>query len=224
MSHSIEVWFLDRTGYRFEQAGSLTTALTHRSAKGNNNERLEFLGDAILGFAIAERLFNSFPQLSEGELTRKRASLVRRETLSEIARERGFGPWLTLGCGELKSGGRDRDSILADAFEASIGAVYLDGGMDGCAVMIDRTFQRYLTGSQPGTTAKDYKTRLQEYLQARGYGLPKYAVVSETGPPHARQFEVSCTIVDLDLRSSGRGDSRRRAEQHAAESALGAVG
>ncbi len=223
MSKELEAWFFDKTGYRFEQPDLLLAALTHRSAKGKNNERLEFLGDAALGFVIAERLFGSLPAEPEGELTRRRASLVRRETLSVIARELGFGHRLILGGGELKSGGRDRDSILADAFEASIGAVYLDGGMDACFAMINRAFAGFLSNAQQGVTTKDYKTRLQEYLQAKGYRLPSYVVVSETGAAHARHFEVSCSVTDLDIQSIGRGDSRRRAEQEAAKFVLGAV-
>ena len=213
-----------RLGYRFGDEGLLRQALTHRSAARSNNERLEFLGDAVLGFVAAELLFDRFPTASEGELTRMRAALVRRETLAEVARSLDMGPLLVLGEGELKSGGRDRSSILADCLEATFGAVYLDGGMDAARRVIAALVAERLQAMSPRDTLKDAKTRLQEYLQARRMALPEYAVTGMEGEGHDKAFHVLCTLSDLGLVTRGSARSRRKAEQAAAADALARLG
>lgn len=203
-------------GHRFRDTGLLQRALTHRSYSAKNNERLEFLGDSVVNCAVALELYRKFPQLSEGELSRLRASLVSQPSLSAIAQRFRFGEVLLLGEGELKSGGARRPSMLADAVEAVIGATFIDGGFD-CAHAVVRTlFSSALDSIDPSTTGKDPKTLLQEYLQGRRLQLPQYTVVAVHGEAHEQLFDVECVIMDLDIRSRGEGSTRRNAEQNAA--------
>jgi ribonuclease III len=206
-------------GYEFVLPGLLQQAFTHRSYGSPNNERLEFLGDSILNCAIATKLYRQFPRLAEGDLSRLRASLVKEQTLAEIAVKLNLGDYLLLGEGELKSGGFRRPSILADALEAVIGAVYLDGGFDKAEMVISTLFSALLRDIDPKAVAKDPKTQLQEYLQSRKLGLPQYEVVTVKGEAHEQEFEVECIIAGLGIRSFGAGHSRRSAEQNAAVSA-----
>ena len=217
-------WFHRSCQYEFTDADILERALTHRSVGGANNERLEFLGDAILGFVVADLLYAACPDASEGHLSRLRARLVRGETLAELAGAMGVGDWLRLGPGELKSGGFRRDSILANAFEALIGAVYLDGGYPAARSLVERFYTGYLEDLPSAEELKDAKTRLQELLQARGIELPEYVVDKEHGRAHERTFEVSCRVAALDQVTHGRARSRRGAEQAAAERMLEALG
>ena len=209
---------LSRTiDYQFQQVNLLELALTHRSYNGSqNNERLEFLGDSILNFVIGEALFQKFPQAREGQLSRLRASLVKGVTLTKVAKQLELGPCLNLGPGEMKSGGHRRDSILADAVEAIIGAVYLDAGMDQAKRLILNWFEQRLDGITLEDTTKDNKTRLQELLQARKFGLPDYDIVDVSGKSHAQKFVVSCNVPELSLSATAEGQSRRQAEQIAA--------
>ena len=192
-------------------------ALTHRSASGRNNERLEFLGDAVLNLVIAQHLYVTFPEASEGDLSRLRARVVSAEPLAEVAAGIGLGDELQLGSGELKTGGFRRQSILADALEAVCGAVFLDGGLEAAQGVIHRLFDARIAVLPAPETLKDAKTRLQEYLQSRGYALPRYTVDRIEGEAHAQTFRVTCDVPDLGRRSQGSGSSRRRAEQEAAE-------
>ena len=210
----------DRLGYRFHEPELLKQALTHRSVGSANNERLEFLGDAILGLVIAEALYRRFPHANEGCLSRLRANLVKGETLAAAARRIELGEALLLGPGELKSGGFRRDSILAGALEAVIGAVYLDGGMEPARELILRLLDEELRRATPDGALKDAKTRLQEYLQGRRLPLPSYDVTAVEGSDHDQVFEVACRVTGLDGPVLGRGSSRRRAEQQAAAQAL----
>ncbi|QFT21403.1 Ribonuclease 3 [Pseudomonas sp. THAF187a] len=213
-----------KLGYSFKDQGLMILALTHRSFAGRNNERLEFLGDAILNFVAGEALFERFPQAREGQLSRLRARLVKGETLAVLARGFELGEYLRLGSGELKSGGFRRESILADALEALIGAIYLDAGMDAAR---ERVLD-WLTGELDGLTLvdtnKDPKTRLQEFLQSRACELPRYEVVDIQGEPHCRTFMVECQVALLNEKTLGQGGSRRIAEQVAAAAALIALG
>lgn len=205
--------------YRFQNPELRTRALSHRSIGAANNERLEFLGDGLLNMLVAEMLFDQFPRADEGELTRRRSHLVSEPALAALARELELGDELLLGPGELKSGGYRRDSILADALEALIAAIYLDGGWAACRTIVRELFgERVASAGTP--TGKDAKTRLQELLQARGEPLPTYSLVAATGADHAKTFEVACDIASLTLRSTGLGSSRRAAEQAAAQAAL----
>lgn len=206
--------------YQFKDVSLLTQALTHRSKGSTNNERLEFLGDSILGFVAADLLYSQFQQSPEGHLSRFRASLVKKETLAELAREFSLGDYLRLGSGELKSGGFRRASILADAMEAIFGAMYLDGGLDVVRKLIERCLSTRLESLSAEADLKDPKTRLQEYLQARRLELPEYTVTETHGEAHEQEFEVQCTVVGLKKPVKGEGSSRRKAEQAAAESAL----
>lgn len=203
-------------GLQFSDLSLLRNALTHRSASGNNNERLEFLGDGALNFIIASELFRLKPKCNEGELSRLRANLVRGVTLSEISRELKLGDYLNLGSGELKSGGFQRDSILADALEAIIGAVYLDAGFARCQSFVLGLFQQRLDKLPRVEELVDPKTRLQEYLQGRKLPLPAYDTVSVSGKAHAQTFLVECKVNDLDLSYQAKSSSRRKAEQSAA--------
>lgn len=205
--------------YRFKQEHYLTTALTHRSAGTPNNERLEFLGDALLSCIMAEVLFQRFPDASEGQLTRSRANLVKRDTLVKIAQGLELGKYLRLGGGELKTGGEQRASILSDAVEAILGAIYLDSSMDTCQSVVLHLWDTPLSNLSP-SKIKDPKTRLQEYLQAQQQPLPIYRVLAIMGTPHAQTFEVECIAPGLAKPTYGNGDSRRRAEQSAAAEAL----
>ncbi len=191
-------------------------ALRHRSVGGTNNERLEFLGDAVLGMVIAHELYTRFPKAAEGELSRLRASLVKKPTLAEVARDLKLGDFLVLGSGELKSGGFRRDSILADALEAVFGAIYLDAGFASCRDVILRLYRNRLDATPAAAQLKDPKTRLQEYLQAQHLDLPEYTVTAIQGQAHRQTFEVSCRVAQLDQQANGTGSSRRRAEQDAA--------
>lgn len=211
----------ERIGHRFQRAELLEQALTHRSYGSPHNERLEFLGDGVLGCAVAEALMARFPGLSEGELSRLRASLVREETLAAVAREIGLAGHLRLGQGESASGGADRPSILADALEAVYGAVFLDSGYDSARQAVLGTLGAALDGAGDGGVAKDAKTSLQETLQARHQELPRYEVVATLGAAHRQSFEVECVVEQLGLRARGRGTSRRAAEQMAAAALLG---
>ncbi len=211
---------LDRLGkaldYRFKDPALLELALTHRSVSNQNNERLEFLGDAVLGCIIAAELFARFPQASEGELTRLRASLVKGDTLAKIGRELALGDHLRLGSGELKSGGFRRSSILACGVEAIIGAVWNDGGYTAARQLVVRLYESRLEEVSPEAAHKDPKTRLQELLQARKLPLPVYELLSVEGEAHDQIFCVSCQVDGLSDPGQGRGASRRKAEQDAA--------
>jgi ribonuclease III len=209
-----------KLAYRFTDPTLLRVALTHRSAGAPNNERLEFLGDAILSYIIAEALYQRFPHAKEGELTRMRAHLVKGETLAILARGLNLGEALHLGGGELKSGGWRRTSILADALEALIGAIYLDSGMNACKQMVLEIYQAHLEIITPKNYGKDPKTRLQEYLQARQLPLPDYQVSEIKGDPHEQWFEVVCYSPVLPMSVTGSGSNRRYAEQAAAQQAL----
>lgn len=206
-------------GHTFADAQLLEQALTHRSAGRRNNERLEFLGDALVNLIVAEFVYETWPRASEGEMTRLRASLVSGTALAELARAAEFGEVVRLGPGELKSGGFRRESILADAFEAVVAAIYLDAGWEACRTCVRRQFARRIAEGEVASS-KDPKTRLQELLQANGIALPSYELVSSTGEDHAKVFEVACTVDSLGLRALGSGLSRRAAEQEAAERIL----
>lgn len=205
-----------RLGYSFQDAALLARALTHRSHSGQNYERLEFLGDSILSFTIADALYDRFPQLSEGDLTRVRATLVRRETLAKLARELKLGDCLELGGGELKSGGFDRDSILADTLEAVFGAVYKDSNLDAARAVVLRLYQPLLNEIDPHSIHKDPKTRLQEFLQSQSLATPIYNVLEISGEAHLQHFVVECRVSGLAEAIRGEGNSRRNAEQAAA--------
>jgi ribonuclease-3 len=199
-------------------------ALTHRSAGNSNNERLEFLGDAVLGFVIAQKLFEKFPDASEGVLSRLRANLVNQGSLAEVAREHDIGNYLILGSGELKSGGFRRDSILSDALEAIMGAVAMDQGIIVCQDWISKLFANKIAGLSLDDWQKDPKTRLQEFLQSRKLDLPKYTLLSMTGAAHAQTFQVECRTEMDSEPSIGVGSSRKKAEQTAAENMLKQLG
>jgi len=207
---------VNRLGYSFSDTRLLERALTHRSRSSQNYERLEFLGDSILSFVIADALYGRFPQTTEGDLTRLRASLVRRETLAGLARELDMGNCLELGGGELKSGGFDRDSILADALEALFGAIYIDGGIDAVRDVVRRLYQPVIERIDPAVIQKDPKTRLQEFLQKHSLPTPAYEVLSVEGEPHQQHFVVACRVTGVDQPVHGEGNSRRNAEQAAA--------
>ncbi|HTC26357.1 ribonuclease III [Dyella sp.] len=205
--------------YHFSDSSLATLALTHRSAGKPNNERMEFLGDALLGAIVAEMLYETHPKASEGEMSRLRAQLVNGQALAEMARELELGDRLKLGSGELKSGGFRRDSILADAFEALVAAVYLDGGFEACRNTVRGLFADRVTALP--RSSKDAKTRLQEWLQAEGWPLPQYELVGTEGEDHARIFDVNCVVMEpMAVTAAGRGSSRRLAEQDAAEMVL----
>jgi ribonuclease-3 len=209
-----------RLGYEPRERALFVVALTHRSADGPNNERLEFLGDSVLNLLLSERLYREFPTASEGDLSRLRARLVSEEPLAEIAQAMQLGELLMLGSGELKTGGFRRQSILADAFEALCGALYLDGGLDVVRERIGPLFEARIAGLPEPSTLKDAKTRLQELLQGVGRPLPVYTVKRTSGEPHAQTFLVSCALLQPPIETEGEGPSRRRAEQVAAQAAL----
>ena len=213
-------WAESRLGYAFRDPALLDAALTHRSASKRNYERLEFLGDAVLNFAVAVQLFREYPDADEGDLSRYRAALVSGSSLATVAIGLALGEQLRLGSGELKSGGFRRSSILADSLEALFGAVYLDGGITAASAVIERLFAVRLGDLPEARELKDPKTRLQEYLQARGLNLPAYAMEEVSGEPHEHWFVASCEVAALDLRARGEGSSRRRAEQEAAQRVL----
>ena len=223
MSRSGSEWLQARLGYSSRDSALIDAALTHRSAGGDNNERLEFLGDGVLNCVIADLLYREFPRADEGELSRLRASLVRGEALAQIAIDLDLGSQLRLGAGELRSGGHRRESILADGLEALFGAIYLDGGFDAARAVIERLMLARIDGLPAPADLKDAKTRLQEYLQARGLALPQYGLDEVEGESHNQMFTASCAVNALSLRASGQGNSRRRAEQEAARHVLEAL-
>ena len=210
----------ERLGHRFRDPRLLAQALTHRSYSAPHNERLEFLGDGVLNCIVAAELYTRFTGLREGELSRLRASLVREQRLHELASELALGDYLRLGEGELKSGGFRRPSILADALEALIGAVYLDGGFDAARSVVVRLYRPLLETLDASGAEKDPKTQLQEWLQSRKYALPQYSVIATRGAAHDQRFEVECVVRELDVRTVGTGNSRRVAEQEAARMAF----
>jgi ribonuclease-3 len=210
-----------RLGYEPRDLALFGVALTHRSSDGPNNERLEFLGDSVLNLLLSDRLYREFPGATEGDLSRLRARLVSEEPLAELAAEMQLGELLHLGSGELKTGGFRRQSILADAFEALCGALYLDGGIEVVRAHIGPLFEGRIASLPEPSTLKDAKTRLQEHLQASGRPLPVYTVKSTSGEPHAQIFLVGCSLPHLQIETEGEGPSRRRAEQVAAQAALG---
>ena len=209
-------WIREQLGYEPREAQLFVAALTHRSAPGPNNERLEFLGDAVLNLVIARHLFFAFPDGSEGDLSRLRARVVSAEPLAEVAAQIGLGEALQLGSGELKTGGFRRQSILADALEAVCGAVFLDGGLEAAQKVIERLFEPRIAALPAPASLKDAKTRLQEYLQSRGQALPRYNVERTEGEAHEQTFHVVCEVAALGRTARGSGSSRRRAEQEAA--------
>ena len=209
-----------RIGHRFKDPALLVQALTHRSSGSPHYERLEFLGDSVLGCAVTELLFRRHPDLSEGKLSRIRAGLIREESLARIARELGIAEFLRLDESTARNEGAERPSILADALEAVYGAVFLDGGYGAAQEVIARTFGTALSGLDPDAVEKDAKTRLQEYLQAKRRAKPQYRVVSTSGAKQSLVFEVECAVHDLDLKTTGNGSSRQRAEQQAAGNLL----
>lgn len=206
-----------RIGYRFRDSALLRRALTHRSHSAAHNERLEFLGDSVVNCTVALALYEKFPGLPEGELSRLRASLVSQPALAALAEGLDLGGQLALGEGEIKSGGARRPSILSDALEAVLGAVMLDGGFDAARTVVQGIFKVPLDAINPDTTGKDAKTLLQELLQKKRLALPNYTVAAIRGEAHEQEFEVECVIESLNIRCSGRGSSRRRAEQEAAQ-------
>lgn len=206
--------------YEFEDKTLLQRALTHRSKSTNNYERLEYLGDSVLNFAISAELYDRYPDVAEGELTRLRANLVKKDTLALLARKIDLGDYLSLGSGELKSGGFDRSSILADALEAVFGAVFLDGGIEKARALIIDVYSDLLAEVTPETLQKDPKTRLQEHLQKQSFAPPEYNVIRITGEAHDQNFQVECVVPGLSEPVQGSGRSRRSAEQEAAAIAL----
>jgi len=216
---AVRSWVAQKLGHQCRQPELFVAALTHRSFGGKHNERLEFLGDAVLSLVVAQWLYEAYPDADEGLLSRYRSHLVNGETLADLATELGIGDRLSLGGGELKSGGFRRRSILADALEALLGALYLDGGAEvarGCIVRLLGTRVALLSEL---VALKDAKTRLQEWLQGQGLALPAYTVEAVTGEPHAQLFKVRCEVAAFGLVTHGEGPSRRRAEQLAAEQA-----
>jgi len=213
-------WLASRLGWQCRDASLLGLALTHRSVGGSHNERLEFLGDALLSSVIAEALYREFPEATEGDLSRYRASLVSGEALGAIAEALGFSERVKLGGGELRSGGFRRHSTLADAFEAVLGAIFLDGGFEAVRGVLGPLYRERIRALHLSPVTKDAKTRLQEYLQERALPLPHYTVESITGEPHEQTFTVRCAIDGEARTAEGIGSSRRRAEQMAAEDLL----
>lgn len=213
-----------KLGYQFNDISVLQHALTHRSMGAINNERLEFLGDSLVNFMIADVLFHQFNRLPEGDMSRVRAHLVKGDTLAVIGREYGLSDYLVLGPGELKSGGYRRDSIIADSVEAIIASVYEDGGLDACRQLVSRFYQKRLQVLDPKKVGKDPKTRLQEYLQSQNEDLPQYSIISVNGAAHDQEFTVSCYVGKLNSKFEAIATNRRKAEQKAAEIALEALG
>jgi ribonuclease-3 len=217
---TLEQWLQDTFAYACHDLSLFETALTHRSAGGAHNERLEFLGDAVLNNVTASLLYRTFTTAAEGELSRYRATLVSGESLAELAAQYQIGERLRLGQGELKSGGFRRKSILADTLEALLGAMYLDSGFAEVAAVIERMFAARLQQLPQAAQLKDPKTQLQEMLQGRAVAIPDYLMEAITGEPHEQHFRVSCLVPGLALRGQGQGSSRRAAEQVAAEQVL----
>lgn len=213
----------NKLGYEFQDLNFLQRALTHRSAGSKNNERLEFLGDSLVNFMVADVLFHQFAKLAEGDMSRIRAHLVKGDTLAIIGKEYDLSEYLVLGPGELKSGGYRRESIIADAVEAIIAAVYEDGGLDACRAMVMGLYKKRLETLDPKKMGKDPKTRLQEFLQSRNQSLPEYSIISVNGAAHAQEFTVCCYVEMLNTKFEASASSRRKAEQKAAEIALDAI-
>ena len=209
-----------RLGYQFIDPDLLTLALSHRSVAAENNERLEFLGDSILGLVVTDFLYREFPQAREGDLSRMRSHIVRGESLAEVAKQLALGPDLLLGSGEMKSGGHRRDSILGDTVEALIGAVYLDRGIEAAREIVTAWFKSFFDSALQAQPVKDAKTALQEWLQHRNKPLPDYQLVSTGGEAHSRLFTVSCKIAAVEAAMTATASSRRRAEQMVAEQLL----
>ncbi len=216
-------WAEEKLGHRFDSEALLERALTHRSASKDNNERLEYLGDALLSFVVAARLFDQYRTAPEGDLSRLRSALVKGETLTEIARELGVEDHLIVGAAELRSGGTGRSSVLANALEAVLGAIFLDAGLDQAQRCVHRLLDERLEALPDAASLKDPKSRLQEWLQSRGFDLPRYVVESDSGPPHARRFVVACRVDERGLEVSGQGSNRRGAEQEAADRMLASL-
>lgn len=212
-----------KLNYEFKQPAILMTALTHRSRGGDHNERLEFLGDAVVNFIIAEILYQLYPNATEGELSRWRATLVNRDTLGELAKHLDLGQHVLLGPGELRSGGSTRHSILSCTMEAVIGAVYLDGGFEAVRECIKTWYEPLLSTLSSASSHKDPKTLLQEYLQSKRMQLPAYHVESIEGEAHQQLFTVSCKVGGIETKTIGKGTSRRRAEQDAAQNMLNEI-
>jgi len=212
-----------KLSYQFNKPALLSQALTHRSYANINNERLEFLGDGVLNFIVAHKLFERFPKLPEGDLSRLRAQLVKEVTLFEIAKTLKIGELLNLGEGELKSSGWRRPSILSDALEAIIGATYLDGGFPAAEALVLKLYNDRLDGIDPEFIDKDAKSKLQEYLQSKKIELANYQIISIEGEAHAQTFKVACEVTRLEINTQGEGTSRRNAEQQAAQLALEAI-
>jgi ribonuclease-3 len=219
-SNELLSWVERSFGYVFARPELLFTALTHRSAGAEHNERLEFLGDSVLNCSVARLLFDAHPEADEGVLSRLRATLVSGDTLAQIAQTLGLGEHVRLGSGELKSGGFRRASILADSLEAILGAMFLDSGFDAVAVVVGRLMAARLSALPTADLLKDPKTRLQETLQAHGLALPVYTLTAAAGDPHAQTFTVTCEVPVVGLAAVGEGGSRRRAEQLAASKLL----
>jgi len=213
-----------KLGYSFKNITWLDLALSHRSLGAKNNERLEFLGDSLVNFMVADILFHQFETLPEGDLSRIRAHLVKGDTLAQLGREYGLSDYLKLGPGELKSGGFRRDSIIADAVEAIIACIYKDGGLDACRDFVSRLYALRLQELDPKKVGKDPKTRLQEWLQSEQEPLPDYSIISVNGVAHAQNFTVACYVAKLNTKFEATDTSRRKAEQKAAEYALEALG
>lgn len=212
-----------KIGYTFKDESLLKLALTHRSADKKHNERIEFLGDSILSFIIAEELYTRYPRSTEGDMSRLRATLVRGKTLAEMGREFGVGDCIFLGPGEMKSGGARRESILEDVMESMIGAIYLDSDISTLKMLVLEWYQPRLEKFKPGQSQKDAKTQLQELLQGRKKKLPVYNVTNITGEAHDQKFFIECVVQDMKTSFKGEGVSRRAAEQKAAQSALNAL-
>ncbi len=213
-----------KLGHQYQFISLLQHALTHRSMGAKNNERLEFLGDSLVNFMIADVLFHQFNNLPEGDMSRVRAHLVKGDTLALIGREYNLSDYLVLGPGELKSGGFRRDSIIADAVEAIIASVYEDAGLDACRALVLRLYHKRLEVLDPKNIGKDPKTRLQEWLQSRNQPLPEYSIITVNGAAHAQEFTISCFVEKLNTKFEASASNRRKAEQKAAESALKALG
>jgi ribonuclease-3 len=213
-------WLRDQLGHEPRDPALFAAALTHSSVPGPNNERLEFLGDAVLSLVVSRALYEAFPRATEGDLTRLRSRVVSSEPLGKVAASLRLGDVLRLGTGELKSGGFRRESTLGDALEALIGAVFLDAGLPAAEQLVKRLFAPVIAGLPAPDALKDAKSRLQEYLHSRGLALPVYILERTEGEPHAQTFAVRCEVTQLGLTTSGSGSSRRRAEQEAAERLL----
>ncbi|CAN5261742.1 ribonuclease III [soil metagenome] len=211
---------MQKLGYQFNNVELLEAALTHRSMQSINNERLEFLGDGLLNFLVAVELYQTCKQANEGDLSRLRASLVKGETLAQLAKELDLGQYLRLGAGEVRSGGHLRHSMLADAVEAIIGAIYLDSGIEQCQACLVKWYGGRIAEAATRTNLKDPKTALQELLQAKKQSLPVYVITSRQGKSHEQIFEVQCRVAALNLTTQARADSRRKAEQTAAQAML----